>query len=125
MLEDYAELIADLLEQDGEARATDVAKRSGVSHATAIKNIGRLKRAGLATSKPYRGVFLTDAGRGLADQVRARHRVVVDFLLAIGVPREDAEQDAEGIEHFVSKATLNAFDRFLRTLRPSSQANSS
>ncbi len=113
LLEDYAELIADLLERDGEARATDIARRSGVSHATAIKNIGRLKRAGLAVSKPYRGVFLTDSGQALADQVRTRHRLVVDVLLALGVPREESEQDAEGIEHFVSEATLRAFARFL------------
>jgi len=38
----------------------------------------------------------------------------VDLLLAIGVPREAAEQDAEGIEHHVCEATLEAFGRFLR-----------
>ena len=63
LLEDYAELIADLLDQEGEARTTDMAKRLGVSHATAIKALSRLKREGLVTARPYRGVFLTDAGR--------------------------------------------------------------
>jgi len=43
--EDYVELIADLLEGEGEARPTDIARRLGVSHATAIKAIARLKRA--------------------------------------------------------------------------------
>ncbi len=113
LLEDYAELIADLLATDGEARPTDIARRLGVSHATAIKAIGRLKREGLATARPYRGVFLTEAGQALARRSRARHRLVVDLLLAIGVPREAAEQDAEGIEHHVSEATLEAFGRFL------------
>src|SRR5580658_4764294 len=37
LLEDYAELIADLLTGEGEARPTDIARRLGVSHATAIK----------------------------------------------------------------------------------------
>ena len=50
LLEDYAELIADLLATDGEARPTDIARRLGVSHATAIKTIGRLKREGLGSS---------------------------------------------------------------------------
>jgi DtxR family transcriptional regulator, manganese transport regulator len=45
--DDYVELIADLLAATGEARATDVAKRLGVTHPTAVKNIGRLKREGL------------------------------------------------------------------------------
>ena len=97
LLEDYVELIADLLATHGEARPTDVARRLGVSHATAIKTIARLKREGLATAKPYRGVFLTDAGHQLAGRVRARHRLVVEVLLALGVPREAAESDAEGI----------------------------
>ena len=114
LLEDYAELIADLLAMNGEARPTDVARRLGVSHATAIKTIARLKREGLATSKPYRGVFLTANGHELADRVRARHRLVVEVLLAIGVPGEAAESDAEGIEHHVSEVTLAAFSRFLR-----------
>ena len=51
----------------------------------------------------------------MAGRVRARHRVVVDLLLAVGVPRDAAESDAEGIEHHVSEATLAAFARFLRS----------
>ena len=92
---------------------TDIARRLGVSHATVNKNVNKMKREGLATARPYRGVFLTDAGIALAARVRARHRLVVDLLVAIGVPLEDAEQDAEGIEHYVSEAALNAFEKFL------------
>jgi DtxR family manganese transport transcriptional regulator len=114
LLEDYAELIADLLAADGEARPTDIARRLGVSHVTVVKAITRLKREGLATARPYRGVFLTPAGEALANRVRTRHRLVVDLLLAVGVPREDAENDAEGIEHHVSPRTLEAFARFLK-----------
>lgn len=115
--EDYVELIADLLATNGEARPTDVARRLGVSHASAIKAISRLKREGLATAKPYRGVFLTQAGDDLARRVRARHRLVVDVLLAIGVPREAAEADAEGIEHHVGETTLAAFASYLSKAR--------
>jgi len=115
LLEDYVELIADLLASMGEARPTDIARRLGVSHVTTVKTISRLKREGLATARPYRGVFLTDSGQELAARVRSRHRLVVDVLLAIGVPAEAAEADAEGIEHYVSETTLKAFARFLRS----------
>jgi DtxR family manganese transport transcriptional regulator len=114
LLEDYVELIADLLATNGEARPTDVARRLGVSHATAIKTIARLKREGLATGLPYRGVFLTDTGQALAETTRARHRIVVNLLVVLGVPTEIAEADAEGIEHHVSEATLKAFAHFLQ-----------
>jgi len=113
LLEDYVELISDLLASAGEARPTDVARRLGVSHATAIKTIARLKREGFATSKPYRGVFLTSDGEALAEQVRKRHRLVVDLLVAVGVPADSAEADAEGIEHHVSDVALSAFRAFL------------
>ena len=119
LLEDYVELIADLLAVHGEARAIEVAKRLGVTHPTAVKSIARLKREGLATARPYRGVFLTEAGRELADRVRARHRLMVKLLLAVGVPAEAAEADAEGMEHHASEATLKAFARFLATPRGS------
>jgi DtxR family transcriptional regulator, manganese transport regulator len=115
--EDYVELIDDLLRSEGEARPTDIARRLGVSHATAIKTISRLKREGLVSGRPYRGVFLTAEGESLAARVRVRHRLVVDVLIALGVPEEAAEQDAEGIEHHVSDTTLDSFARFLETSR--------
>jgi DtxR family manganese transport transcriptional regulator len=113
VMEDYAELIADLMAADGEARQQAIARRLGVSHVTVIKAISRLESLGLATARPYHGVCLTEAGLALAERVRTRHRIVVDLLVAVGVPIEDAENDAEGIEHHVSPATLDAFARFL------------
>jgi DtxR family manganese transport transcriptional regulator len=117
LLEDYVELIADLLAVHGEARATDVAKRLGVTLPTALRSISRLKREGLVTARPFRSIFLTEAGDQLAGRVRARHRLMVELLLAIGVPAEAAEADAEGMEHHASKATLEAFARFLARRR--------
>lgn len=116
ILEDYAEMISDLIEEMGEARITDIASRMGVTHPTATKAVARLKREGLAVSRPYRGVFLTEEGTELADRVRARHRTVVDLLIAVGVPQETAEMDAEGLEHHVSEITLKAFERYLQTV---------
>ena len=113
-LEDYTELIADLLAANGEARTTDIARRLGVAHPTASKAIARLKREGLAKAQPYRGIFLTEAGAAMAKSVHQRHRLVVDLLVAVGAPHEAAEADAEGIEHYVSPATLRAFEAFLR-----------
>jgi DtxR family manganese transport transcriptional regulator len=113
LVEDYVELIADLISAHGEARATEIAKRLGVTHPTALKCIARLKREGLATSRPYRGIFLTETGVALAERVRARHRLIVELLRAVGVPQESAEADAEGMEHHASEATLKAFEHFL------------
>lgn len=109
LAEDYVELIADLIEQRGEARVVDLAECLGVTNATVTNAIQRLQRDGLVTSKPYRSIFLTEQGRELAKTSRERHRVVREFLIALGVDSETADIDAEGIEHHVSDATLGAF----------------
>ena len=115
--EDYVELIADLIDQEGEARTVEIAQRLGVSHPTVGKTLGRLQREGLITRRPYRAVFLTDEGRALAEHARRRHQLVEDFLRAIGVSEERARIDAEGIEHHVSEETLRAFARVLKRPR--------
>ena len=109
--EDYVEMIDDLINAYGEARVVELAERFGVSHATVNKVIKRLQRDGLVISRPYRSIFLTDEGRALAEMSRTRHRIVLDFLRAIGVGERNAEHDAEGIEHYVSDETLAAFER--------------
>jgi DtxR family manganese transport transcriptional regulator len=113
VVEDYVELIAELIHINGEARPVDIATRLGVAQPTVSKNLLRLKREGLVTHEPYRAVFLTDSGRILADACRKRHRIVVSFLRALGVPEDVAEHDAEGIEHHVSEETLRAFSDFI------------
>jgi hypothetical protein len=58
-----------------------------------------VQRDGLVTSKPYRSIFLTEKGQELAKTARERHRVVREFLIALGVDAKTADTDAEGIEH--------------------------
>jgi DtxR family transcriptional regulator, manganese transport regulator len=117
LAEDYVELIDDLIGDRGEARIVDIARALGVSHVTVSKAVTRLIDAGLVRSEPYRSVFLTDAGRALAHETRERHRIVEDFLVALGVPGRQASLDAEGIEHHVSRTTLEAMQRFLKQQR--------
>ena len=116
MAEDYVELISDLIRTNGEARLADLAVHIGVTNATAAKVVQRLQRAGLVESRPYRSIFLTPEGEAMAVMSRQRHRIVEDFLRALGVDELTAEADAEGIEHHVSKQTLAAFERMTKML---------
>jgi DtxR family manganese transport transcriptional regulator len=114
LVEDYVELIDDLIRDGGEARQVDIAARLGVAQPTVAKMLDRLGEAGLVVRRPYRGVFLTEEGTAIATASRARHRIVEDFLLALGVDEDTARRDAEGMEHHVSEATLAAFTRFTK-----------
>lgn len=113
--EDYVEAIAEIIARSGTARVRDLAAMMGVSHVTVTRIIKRLAREGLVTTEPYRPIELTRSGRALAQQAHERHEIVLAFLLAIGVPREQAEIDAEGIEHHVSDATIKAMCRLTDT----------
>lgn len=113
LLEDYAELIADLIDSGGEARQVDIAARLGVSQPTVAKMLQRMVAEGLVVQKPYRGVFLSEAGARLADLSRDRHQIVESFLIQIGVGADTARIDAEGIEHHVSDETLAAMKKQL------------
>lgn len=113
VLEDYVELVAELIAGTGQARSVDIAQRMGVKQPTVSKNLARLEREGLVVRERYRAVRLTSAGEALAETCRHRHQVVVDFLLRLGLDLATAEQDAEGIEHHVSERTLAVFEAFL------------
>lgn len=117
LIEDYLELIAELIAEGGEARQVDIAGQLGVAQPTVAKMLKRLSDGGYIQQRPYRGVFLTAEGRRLAEESRQRHEIVEAFLIAIGVDPEIARRDAEGIEHHVSPETLAAFAR-LTVKRP-------
>jgi len=112
--QDYVEAIADLSASVGEARVVDLARRLGVTHVTVNRTLARLQKIGFVNTKPYRAIFLTDAGHKLAAECKQRHEIVVSFLRSLGISERIAELDAEGIEHHVSPETLAAFERLLK-----------
>jgi DtxR family manganese transport transcriptional regulator len=117
LAEDYVETIMNLIEEDGDARLTEIASRLGVAHPTVSKALKKLHREGLVIVRPYQSILLTAKGENLATTSRARHDQVLTFLLALGVDRETAETDAEGIEHHVSTKTLKAMNRYVKNLK--------
>jgi DtxR family manganese transport transcriptional regulator len=112
--EDYVEAIDLLIRRDGGARVTSLARHMGVSHVTVSRTLRRLGDAGLVEFVPRGAITLTRQGRVLARRSRARHEVVLAFLLHLGVPLGVALIDSEGLEHHASKATISAMRRALR-----------
>ena len=117
--EDYVEAVADLLDEKGVCRSSDLARKFDVSHVTVHRIVARLHQEGWLETEPYRPIELTSKGKRLAREARKRHEIVYQFLLAIGVDAEVAAIDAEGIEHHVSQQTLDRFERAMKKLRRS------
>nr|MBX2837990.1 transcriptional regulator MntR [Gammaproteobacteria bacterium] len=63
--------------------------------------------------EPYRAIFLTEAGKALAERSRQRHDIVHRFLLALGVSESTAKLDSEGMEHHTSDETLAIFKQYI------------
>ena len=114
--EDYVEAVADILDEKGVCRSSDLAKKFDVSHVTVHRIVARLHHEGWLETEPYRPIELTAKGKRLARKSRQRHEVVYQFLLAIGVDPKVAAIDAEGIEHHVSQVTLDRFEKAMKQL---------
>jgi DtxR family manganese transport transcriptional regulator len=111
--EDYVEAVLQVIEERGACRVVDLAKRFAVSHVTVTKTVSRLQTAGYLTSQPYRPINLTRKGKRVANESMRRHKIVYEFLLALGIRQSVAEVDAEGMEHHVSQETLSKFEAFV------------
>ena len=110
--EDYLELIAELLNRNGEARIVDIAQKLDIAQSTANKTIQRLQNQGFVKREPYRSIFLTAKGQKIANKSKKRHNIVLSFLLNLGLDIKTAEADSEGIEHHVSEKTLKKMEKF-------------
>lgn len=112
ILEDYVEAIQEISEIKGDVKNADLSIHFGVSQATINKNLKRLISSKLATSEPYRSIFLTDEGKKLAATSKEKHEIVYQFLIKLGVSKKTAQYDSEGIEHHVSDETLKLMKNF-------------
>ncbi len=92
-------------------KSVDTQKQSELLNVYTMANAFREE---LVESKPYRSIFLTEKGKLLADYCKKRHDIVFNFLIKIGVDIEVAQNDAEGLEHHVSKETLKVFENFIK-----------
>lgn len=105
-VEDYVEVVYELILEKGYARIIDIGQHLHVSSPTATKMIQKLADEGLVVYERYRGIALTDAGTELAKRVRHRHDVVMQFLRLLGADEATAHRQTEGIEHHLEPATL-------------------
>jgi len=116
-LEDYIEVIYELIRESGVARVNDVAKRKSISKASVNNALKRLVKEGLIFHKAYATITLTDKGTALAKKLEKRHAVISLFLQDIlQVKPEVADVDACAIEHHVHKETIDGLMKYSRAI---------
>ena len=112
-VEDYLEVVYDLVQTKGYAGATDIAERLGVKTPSVTSMLQKLDGMGLIVYERYRGLSLTDKGEDMARFIKQKHLTIIKFLQILGVGEKNARLDAEGIEHHVHKDTINQMERFV------------
>lgn len=115
-MDDYLEQILHLIEEKGYARAVDVSKNLGISQASVTNMLQRLDAEGLVKHEKYRGTILTEEGRKIATAIVERHETLTRFLRLFGIDEETIYHDVEGMEHHVSRPTLNVIRALAETL---------
>jgi len=107
-MDDYLEQILHLIDDKGYARAIDISRNLGISQASVTNMLQRLDAEGLVKHEKYRGTVLTDDGTRIARAIIERHETLTRFLRLFGIDEETIYRDVEGMEHHVSRPTLDA-----------------
>jgi len=107
-MEDYIELIYNLIEMKGYARVSDIAEELEVHPSSVTKMVQKLDKDNFVNYEKYRGFVLTEKGEKIGKKLVFRHELLEDFLEIIGVEKENIYDDVEGIEHHLS---WNSIDR--------------
>lgn len=105
-IEDYVEIIYELIREKGYAKPVDIANHLHVTKPTVTGMLNKLGSEQLLVHEKYGGIVLTEKGKNMADSIGKRHALLVDFLRLLGTHETTAQKDAEGLEHYIDARTL-------------------
>ena len=112
----YLEAVLVLHKKTGHVRSIDVSEYLGYSKPSVSRAVGLLKSGGYLTVEDDGALVLTEAGREIGEKIYARHTVLTEMLVKIGVPQEIATEDACKLEHAVSDVSFEAIKRLVEKL---------
>ena len=116
-MEDYLEVISELVELKGYATTLDISRYMDVSAPSVTQMLKKLDESGYIEYEKYRGINLTANGTRIADGIRQKHDTLIEFLGMLGIEYDTASQDAEGIEHHLNAKTTRQLRKFVTYLK--------
>jgi Mn-dependent DtxR family transcriptional regulator len=116
-MEDYLEIISELVELKGYATTLDISRYMNVSAPSVTKMLQRLDESGFLEYEKYHGINLTVKGTNIAQGIRQKHGILLEFFEILGVGFDTANQDTEGIEHHLNPKTINQLRKFIMFLK--------
>ena len=110
----YLECIYILSQTMDIVRSIDVVEYMGYSKPSVSRAVGLLKSGGYLTTEDNGALVLTEAGRSIGEKIYARHTILTELLMRLGVDRQTATEDACRMEHAISDASFEAIQKHLQ-----------
>ncbi len=116
-VEDYLEVISELVDMKGYAATLDESRYMNVSAPSVTKMLKKLDADGFIEYEKYYGINLTEKGQRIADNIKQKHGILLEFFEILGIGKDIANQDAEGIEHHLNPKTIRQIRKFVTFLK--------
>lgn len=115
-MENYLEAVYELSKGESGARVSDIAERLDVTKASTNSAMTTLSEKGLITNEKYGEIFLTPAGKKLAEITSKKHQIIREFFVTLlKIAPVTADEDACAIEHVISSDSIQAMQEFMLT----------
>ena len=95
-------------------RSIDVVEYMGYSKPSVSRAVGLLKNGGYLTVEDNGALLLTEEGRTIGQKIYARHTILTELLMRLGVDRKTASEDACRMEHAISDVSFEAIRKHLQ-----------
>ena len=116
-MEDYLEVILELVELKGYATPLDISNYMNVRPPSVTKMLRRLDEEKYIEYTKYRGLKLNVKGKNLANEIRQKHSDLLEFFEVIGVDKSTANIDVEGMEHHLNAKTMKQLRKFITIVK--------
>jgi Mn-dependent DtxR family transcriptional regulator len=116
-MEDYLEVIYELLKEKGYVKSKDISRVLNVKASTVTIMLKTLAEKKLINYEKYGGITLTEEGVKKAEEISRKHKIIIDFLLLLGIDEKQANLEAEGIEHIISDETLRKIEKLYNLIK--------
>lgn len=118
-LEDYLEVIFNLIQEKNEAKASDIALKMNVRKASVTDALRALSKKELIEYEPYKPIILTTKGNVFANKIIERHDLLsVFFEEILGLEKTEAVDNACKIEHVISANAIEKIKDLIKNYPP-------
>jgi Mn-dependent DtxR family transcriptional regulator len=111
--ENYLEAILMLHKRNGYVRSIDIAGELEFSKPSVSVAMKNLRENGFIDMDESGHITLLEKGQEIAERMYERHTFLSDWLMALGVERKIALEDACRIEHVISAESFAAIKAFV------------